>query len=146
MAREWHVTFEGEEPGTADDFILTFTDMKEVVGNYLGLKEVVMKTLANLIKAHQNYSAIGNIKEIQPPPGEQVNIRGVWALLGIDKEGLRFGFLFVAMREGSILVGVWPKPYAEAVKQNERLLGGVINSMLRDPDNWRRVDVILPLE
>ena len=146
MTRKWKVTFEGEEPGTADDFILSFTDMRDVVGNFWALKEKVIELLAELVDRHENYHAIGNIKDVATPGEEEVDVGAVWALLGIDKDDLRFGFLLVAIKEGTLLVGLWPEPYAEAAKENSRLIGGVIAAMLERPDNWKRVDVVLPIK
>mgnify|MGYP000073557020 CR=1 FL=1 len=146
MPREWRVTFEGEEPGSADDFVLTFIDIRDIIGSYIGVKEKVMQILAELIEKHDNYHAIGNIKDIGVPEGEEIELESTWALLGIDKNELRFGFLFITTEQGIMLIGIWPGAYAEAVRENDRLLGGVIAAMLDRPDNWRRVDVILPIK
>jgi len=146
MPREWCVTFEGEEPGLADDFVLTFIDIRDIIGGYIGVKEKVMQILAELIEKHDNYHAIGNIKDIGVPEGEEIELESTWALLGIDKNELRFGCLFITTEQGIVLIGIWPRAYAEAVRENDRLLGGVIAAMLDRPDNWRRVDVILPIK
>ncbi|MCD6514171.1 MAG: hypothetical protein J7L07_04535 [Candidatus Odinarchaeota archaeon] len=146
MSRKWDIVFEGEEPGTADDFTLTFIDLRDIMGDFLELKEKAMRILVDLIKSHDNYHAVGNIKEVIPPELEEIELQSIWALLGIDKDDLRFGFLFRSSEEGSLLIGVWPKAYADAIKDNNRLLGGVIIAMLEKPNNWKCVDAVLPLK
>ncbi len=144
--RTWKVLFEGAEPGAADDFELEFVDIRDILGKVIGLKHEAIDAIISRIKAHDNYHAIGNIKNVTDPEGEDLSKEAFFALLGIDKNELRFGFLILSTDEGTLIVGLWPGAYAEAVKDDERLLGGVIFAMIERPDNWRRVDLILPIK
>jgi len=147
LAKIWRVVFEGEEPGPADDFELDFADLRDLIGDTLILKEEALEILKKRLKQYDHYNAIGNIKDVSIPPGEEIiPLKAFFALLGIDKQELRFGFLMFLEGGRVILVAVWPEPYAEAIKNEPNLIGGVISSMIDDPDNWRRVDVVLPLE
>jgi len=146
MTRTWSVIFEGAEPGTADDFELSFTDLRDVLGGYRGLKEIALNILLELTRKHENYHVIGNIKNIIPPEGTSINESNVWVLLSIDNNNLRFGFLLSVTTESQLILGLWPEPYVEVVMDDERLLNGVIAAILERPDNWRRVDVVLPIK
>jgi len=146
LTRTWRVIFEGEEAGAADDFELDFYDIRDILNkDFIGLKKEAIDIIKGKIKTEENYHAIGNIKEIIGPEGEDIVEERFLALLGIDKNELRFGFLFAFVEEGILLVAVWPKVYADAVRDNERLLSGVIYYMVERPDNWRRVDMVLPI-
>ncbi|MCD6515721.1 MAG: hypothetical protein J7L07_12415 [Candidatus Odinarchaeota archaeon] len=146
MSRIWKVVFEGEEPGVADDFELSFVDVRDVIGRFLGVKREAMNKITENIKNEEKYSAIGNIKEVVSPEGEELSLGGFIALLGIDKNDLKFGFLFAFIENEAMLIAIWPEPFADAIKENENILGGVIYYMVEKPDNWKRVDLILPIK
>ncbi|MGQ4895149.1 MAG: hypothetical protein ACP6IQ_11060 [Candidatus Njordarchaeia archaeon] len=59
---------------------------------------------------------------------------------------MRFGFLLALAEDKISLIALWPKAYADVVRDNDRLLSGVIYYMVDRPDNWRRVDLVLPLK
>ncbi|MGQ4891646.1 MAG: hypothetical protein ACP6IP_04055 [Candidatus Njordarchaeia archaeon] len=146
MSKIWKVTFEGEDPGPADDFNLDFIDMNETIGSYLALKKEALDILEKLMKEKENYNVIGNIKDVSIPIPENIPIGAFFALLGIDKEELRFGFLLLMGKDELLLVGIWPEPFVDAVKENTNIMNAVVGSMLEQPENWRRVDLILPIE
>ena len=146
MVRIWKVTFEGESPGSADDFTLEFTDIRDVIGEFIGLKTEAIKKIKEKIEKYENYHEIGNVKEIVGPEGEGIVEEACIVLLGIDKNEMRFGFLLALAEDKISLIALWPKAYADAVRDNDRLLSGVIYYMVERPDNWRRVDLVLPLK
>ena len=147
LPRVWKIIFEGESPGIADDFELDFQDIRDILkGEFIGLKPEVLDIIKEKISSEENYHATGNIKEIISPEGEEISKDQFIALLGIDKKGLKFGFLLAFTSEGILVVAVWPKGYADAIKSNEKLLGGVIYYLVDRPANWERVDVILPIK
>ena len=140
--REWRITFEGKEPGAAGDFTLSFIDMRDVVGEFRRLKQEVLAALITNVEKYDNYYTIGNITQAVSPEQENVDTRITWAIIGIDKEGSRFGFLMVEINGSILIIGVWPKSYAEAIKKSERAFREVITAILTEPYNWKRVDLI----
>jgi hypothetical protein len=65
----WDVTFDGEDPGIADDFVLNFVDCSFLVGEPL-LKNDFLDDMVMLMKKHDHYNIIGNIKEIIDDAGD----------------------------------------------------------------------------
>ncbi|MCD6491161.1 MAG: hypothetical protein ACP6IQ_07775 [Candidatus Njordarchaeia archaeon] len=146
MVKKWKVIFEGESPGAADDFTLEFVDIRDIMGKTLGLKREAIEIINDKIKNLDNYHAIGNIKEIVGPEGEDIIEEACIALLAIDQKDLRFGFLFAFIDNEITLLALWPEGYANAVKEDVKLLSGVIYYMVEKPENWKRVDLILPIQ
>ncbi len=142
--QEWKVLFAGSSPEPESDFELAFTDVKSILGDYLGIKEEVVDKLRELIDEKDNFHLIVNIKNVSPPEERKdlSNLEIAWIILCLDKKDLPFGFLFM----GGVLVGIWPTEYATAVKEDENLLNGVLGAILTRPEMWKRVDVVLPIE
>ena len=94
----------------------------------------------------ESYKAIGNIKSVTDPGGKSVTTGAFFAVLAIDKNDLKFGYLFGGTATQTLLVAVWPEGFAAAAKKDSRLLQVILGIMAERPDNWKRVDVILPLK
>ncbi|MEX0568349.1 MAG: hypothetical protein Q6363_004210 [Candidatus Njordarchaeota archaeon] len=144
--KEWKVTFEGEKVGREDDFDLIFSDMVDVWGEYTSIKPVFLERLFSLVETQENYSHIPNIKRIESPEKIDVNINDYIIVLCIDKNELRFGLLIKKAGGGLKVIAIWPRVFATAVKDNKRLLAGVVAFLVERPDNWRRVDIVTPIE
>ena len=142
--REWRVTFEGAETGSADDFVLSFVDMRDIVGEFRRLKYEVMMTLTTNADKYDNYHVIGNTTHVVSPDQQIVDPRIIWAVIGTDKEGSRFGFLIAKTNSNILIIGVWPKSYAETIKGSERAFQEILTAILAEPYRWKRVDLISP--
>lgn len=139
----WNVVFEGPTKGVADDFALQFIDVKEIFGNYVGFETQVFRDIVANIQKFDHYFAVSNIKEVKSPEDEDLSDRPVVALLGIDKNNLKFGMLLFVGENDTIILGLWPQPFFDAVKDDENVLAGTLVAFLKVPDNWQRVDLIL---
>lgn len=144
--RKWVVTFEGLEPGEEGDFDLEFVDAEEALGRYISFKPIVIERLLELVKLHDHYQAIENIKRIRSPASADVNLKDYIVILSIDVNGLKFGLLInVENKEKPTIIGLWPGTFAGSVSKNIRILAGYIAFLIDRPDNWRRVDYVSPI-
>lgn len=142
----WNVTFEGASAGISDDFNLKFIDLNDIVEKYLALSSNFLDVMKSRILEEESYKAIGNIKSVTDPGGKSVTTGAFFAVLAIDKNDLKFGYLFGGTATQTLLVAVWPEGFAAAAKKDSRLLQVILGIMAERPDNWKRVDVILPLK
>jgi len=142
----WEVTFEGASSGVSDDFNLKFVDLKDIIDKYLVLNTKFLEDMKDQISSKENYSAIGNIKSVTDPEGKSVTTNAFFAVMCIDIKDRKFGYLFVITAEGTVLAAIWPEGFAEAVKQDSRLLQGVLAFIIKQPDFWKSIDVILPIK
>jgi hypothetical protein len=144
----WDITFDGEDPGTADDFVLSFIDCSFLVGEPL-LTNEFMDDLILLIKKHENYNIIGNIKEIVDDIGEIQSDKNIYAMLGILHNGLRVGFLLGNLIDNDKdywhIAAIWPQQFAQKVVENQEIFHKALLMFVDKPDEWLRVDLIVPI-
>ncbi|MFX0100160.1 MAG: hypothetical protein ACFFCS_11315 [Candidatus Hodarchaeota archaeon] len=144
----WHIIFDGEDPGPSDDFALEFMDCSFLVGEPL-LKNDFLEDLISLVKKHEQYNIIGNIKKINDDLGENQTDKNIYALLGIMNNGLRIGFLLGNVIDGEInywhVAALWPEEFALNVIKDQDLFKLALMSFLEKPDEWARVDLIIPI-
>ncbi len=144
----WDVTFDGEDPGAADDFVLNFVDCSFLVGEPL-LKNEFIDDLILLVKKEDNYNVIGNIKEIVDDTGSDQSDKNIYAMLGIMKNGLRVGFLLGNLIEDGKdfwhVAAIWPDEFATSVIENQDVFQNALFAFIARPGDWSRVDVIIPI-
>ena len=144
----WDVTFEGEHPGAADDFVLSFIDSSFLVGEPL-LTNQFIEDLVLITKQNDHYNIIGNIKEIIDDEGIDQSDKNIYAVLGILKNGLRIGFLIGNVVESSQdfwhIAAVWPEALAKKVLENPEVFKTALLLLVDQPEEWVRVDIIIPI-
>jgi hypothetical protein len=144
----WDVTFEGEKPGTADDFVLSFVDSSFLVGEPL-LTNQFVDDLVLITKQTDHYNIIGNIKEIIDDEGVNQSDKNIYAILGILNNGLRIGFLIGNVIENSQdfwhVAAVWPEGLARKVLENPEVFRTALLLLVDQPETWARVDIIIPI-
>jgi len=139
LVRQWVVTFEGEKPGPADDVKVSFVDIIEVLGEIPVLKEMFLDRLLERIKESDNYYTWSNIKSVVPPEEIELGLEQYYIILGVDKEGRKYGLLMILTGKGVVLGGIWPVGLAEAIKEDKELLNGLLFTLLEKPDFWQEV-------
>lgn len=144
----WDVTFEGESPGSADDFVLSFVDSSFLVGEPLLTNEFI-DDLVLITKQTDHYNIIGNIKEIIDDEGVNQSDKNICAILGILRNGLRIGFLIgnviVDNQDFWHIAAVWPEGLARKVVENPEVFKTALLLLVDQPEEWARVDIIIPL-
>ena len=144
----WDVTFDGEDPGVADDFVLNFVDCSFLVGEPL-LKNDFLDDMILHVKKHDNYNIIGNIKEIIDDAGENQTDKNIYAMLGILKNGLRVGFLIGNLIENGRdfwhVAAIWPDEFAAKVIESQEVFQNALFLFVDQPEAWSRVDLIVPI-
>lgn len=146
--RFWDVTFEGEDPGLADDFVLNFVDCSFLVGEPL-LKNEFLDEMVILVKKYDHYNIIGNIKEVIDDAGANQTDKNIYAILGILKNGLRIGFLIGNLIENGQdlwhIAAIWPEEFADRVKINQDVFQNALFMFIDKPEEFSRVDIIVPI-
>lgn len=146
----WNVKFDGADPGPSDDFTLSFVNIDNIVKSeeQFVLVDKYVDDLLNLCRDNDNYSVIGNLKEITSPQGEDLSDKRIYALMGVHTgtgQSLQLGCLLAQYNEGNWgILGLWPDPFAEAVKENNEILSGFLMAFIGSPNDWERVDVVIP--
>ena len=142
----WEITLEGSSPDTGDDIVFKFGDMLEIKDVFISLKPEFVDALLNSIKENENYHVIGNIKKIASPDGKDYSDREMFAVLGKNNQDIRYGFLFGWIKDNPVIVGLWPEHFWGAVKEDEEFIDMLLYAILKKPETWNRLDVILPLK
>ncbi len=139
MVRQWVVTFEGQKPGPADDVEVGFVDIIEILGEIPVLKRMFLDRLLEQIKASENYYTWSNIKNVTPPEELDLRLEQYFIILGVDREGRKYGLLMILTGEGIILGGIWPTALADAIKEDKKLLNALLFTLAEKPDFWDEV-------
>ena len=141
----WKVVFEGPEAGTEDDYILDFADIKTALNEEVFLKKDYITRLSSVMREDKaRYHFIGNIKScLDPDEAERIG-ESFYALIGTEKEeDHRCGILFTKGSENLFLVvGIWPKEFADVCKKSPKILDQVLVSFIEKPEIWRHVGLI----
>lgn len=146
----WNVKFDGADPGPSDDFTLSFVNIDNIVKpeEQFVLVDKYVDDILNLCRDNDRYSVIGNLKEIFSPQGEDLSDKRIYALMGVHTgtgQSLRLGCLLAQYQDGNWgILGLWPEPFAEAVKENNEILNGFLMAFVGAPNDWERVDVVIP--
>ncbi len=142
MTRKWVVLFEGKKPGPADDFTVEFVDIREILGGIPTYKPLLFEKLTENIKEQENYYPWENIKNVIPPEEVPFGLSSYFILLAIDKNNLKFGLFMILLEDQVVLGGIWPQEFAEAIKEDNEILDGVLYALLEKPDNWKEVFLV----
>lgn len=143
MESVWSIVFEGPTEVASDDLNLNFYDIREIFGNYVGFESSIFEELVGNFEKFEHYHAVSNIKEAKSPEQEDFSDKPIVALLGVDQNNLKFGILLYALKPDAIILGLWPKQFFDAVRDDEKILVGTLVAFLKAPDNWRRVDLVI---
>ena len=142
---KWIVKLEGAKEKEGEELQIEMDDISPIFGGYVGFKTQHFEELMDLVESNEKYSAIRNIKEITPPVQENVPVEGVVLVLCTDEEELNYGILLLVTQEDTIILGVWPEPFFEAIKEKNQILNNVIAAIIEGSDIMKRVDVVFPL-
>ncbi len=149
----WHVTFDGEYPGPSDDYTLEFKSM-EAIGSKDKASVIVRKfvdQLIEMVKFHENYHIVGNIKSVISPSNEDHSDKAMFAIVGFyqpgrDEPEIRIGLLIAELIGGNFqLLGIWPDEAADASQGNIESLSILLDKFLNLPDVWTNVFLITPV-
>lgn len=139
----WEVTLSGETPDS--EIKIAFTDASEIFENTIGVNDIFIHKLLDLIKENENYSIYTGIKKVVSPSGEDKSDRALFILVGEDKHEVKFAILLGQVDEKTwIIVGFWPDAFAEACKEHNEILESILQSVLFNPDNWKFIEFVVP--
>lgn len=146
----WEVKFDGADPGPSDDFVLKFMRIEDVLNeeDRFTLVDKYVADIVGLVKSNDHYNVIGNLKEIVSPTGEDLTRRKIWAFMGVHTgtgNELKIGSLLAQYKDDSWgILGLWPDPFAAAVKEDITILKGLLMAFIEKPGDWERVDIVQP--
>jgi len=142
---KWIVKLEGVKDKEEDELQIEMDDISPIFGGYVGFKTEHFEELMGLVESSEKYSAIRNIKEVIPPIEENVPMEAVVLVLCTDEEELNYGILLLVTQEDTIILGVWPDPFFEAIKEKNQILNNVLAAIIEGSDIMKRVDIVFPL-
>ena len=141
--KEWLVVLEGKEVSTIYGPELKFIDLRYIIGEFRRVKGEILVILTSHIEKYGNYHIKVGINRVVSPEQQEINKELIIILLGISKDGSKYGFLIARTNGYTLIIGVWPESYAENVKKSERAFREKIIAMVNNPENWERVDIIV---
>ncbi|MHA1665703.1 MAG: hypothetical protein ACTSVW_07725 [Candidatus Njordarchaeales archaeon] len=144
MPKDWVVLFGGEKVDSSEDFTLNFVPLERLLGNYRSFDVKDFDAFVKKMRKRKNYRISRGIKKVLSPEEEDFTDREIFALLGIDKDNLRYGFLLLSAEDEIIILGVWPIALAEAIMGDDRIIPAILTAIFMDPKAWKRVDLVFP--
>ena len=144
--RKWLVTLEGEKVCSTYGSELAFIDLRDLIWEFRRIKSEILAILNTYIERYNNYHAEGSVKHVFSPEQQEVNREAIIVLLGISKDGSKYGFLIVRTNGDNLIIGIWPESYAENVKKSEGAFREIFRATIENPEYWKRIDMITPTE
>ena len=141
--KEWLVVLEGKEVSAMYGSELKFIDLRDIIGEFRRVKGEILVILTSYIEKYDNYHIRVGINRVVSSEQQEVNKELIIVLLGISKDGSKYGFLIARTNGYMLIIGIWPEAYAENVKKSERAFREKIVSMVNNPENWERIDIIV---
>ncbi len=147
---EYIVTFESKSPDSSDDAVYNFIDVQSFLGSsqVVEVSQDFILNLLRLIKKHNHYSILGNIKSIIAPSGGKILTAGIYALLGrvnIDGQKSTIGVLIKDTTKNIVVLGFYPEALAEFLGGNINKINTLLLSILNSPHDWDFMTLITPL-
>jgi len=141
----WTITFEGE-PGVGDDYQVDFYDISEIVKG-LCIIPKYLDILGELQEKYEHYIITADIKYVTSEIGD-LSDRFFLSILAERKDSKNFGLLLAEHEDGEKypLIAVWPIDFYNDIKEDINNLHTVLNELVENPEKWKKVEMILPVE
>ncbi len=142
---KWTVKLEGVYPGTEDDFILSFTDVRDILPQ-LSLKRYVIQDISDLCGKKANYCELPNVKEVASDTGEKLASDRTAVLLATLKGKKKMiGILLYLLDEMTYEVrGIRGDDFVREVGNNGKKITDILSKITQDPDEFDDVNLVVP--
>jgi hypothetical protein len=141
----WTVKLEGVYPGTEDDFIISFTDISDVVGP-LSLKRYIVQDISDKAKEKSHYNELPNVKEVSSDKSDTIpQDRTALILATLKKEKTQIGILLYLSDELTYEVrGVRPDNFIDQCCTDDKKIAELLTQLTSNPDKFEDVNLVLP--
>ncbi|MFX1294702.1 MAG: hypothetical protein ACFFD2_07590 [Promethearchaeota archaeon] len=144
----WSVIFEGETPGSEDDWGLEFIDLKQYQKEPKILIRNYFQELIRILDTNSHYRVIRQIKQVKSNMNETLPIDDCIVINAFGKEEeIYFNFLLHSISyEEKEIIGIWPPTVAEAFLKNKDLLNNLILRLIQTPEFFSEVHIFIPIK
>lgn len=145
VAPVWTITFEGEA-GSTDDYQVEFFDSSDIIGG-LCIVPSYIDIIGDLQEIHDNYIISADIKYIKSDLVGDLSDRFFMVIFAEGKNAETIGLLLAEHKNGEMypLIAIWPLNFYMRVEQDINDLNKILAMIVEEPDNWKRVELILPI-
>ncbi|MHA1271655.1 MAG: hypothetical protein ACTSPY_17820 [Candidatus Helarchaeota archaeon] len=142
----WTITFEGD-PGTSDDYQVEFFGVSEIVQG-LCLVSKYIDLIGDLQEKYDHYIISTDLKFINSELNGDMSDSFFLVIFAEGKELENIGILLAEHEDGNKypLIAVWPYQFYKAIKDNIENLNQTLSKIVDEPNNWKKVEMILPIE
>ncbi|MBD3227532.1 MAG: hypothetical protein GF329_05015 [Candidatus Lokiarchaeota archaeon] len=142
----WTITFEGES-GSTDDYQVEFFDCFEMIGGLCIVPSYIDK-IGDLQENNENYLISADIKYIKTDLVGDLSDKFFMVIFAEDKDSQTIGLLLAEHQNGEKypLIALWPIKFYNKVEEDINYLNKVLAMIVEEPDNWKRVELILPIK
>jgi hypothetical protein len=127
----------------AETIELLFLDSDQNIPEIIVYKKNYFDDLVKLAKEKDQYSITGGLHDLIPPSGESLKGASIFAILAFHEQGYPFGYL-IGEGEDELwkVLAVYPEELVSVVKHSEGGMMKLCVSIVANPENWTKVNVI----
>ena len=146
--KSWKVVLDATMVGSSSDpaaetIELLFLDSDQNVKEIIVYKANYFEDLVKLAKEKDQYSLTGGLHDLFMPDGTSLRGASIFAVLAFHEQGYPFGFLIGESQDGLWKVlAIYPEELISIAKQSEGAIMNLCVSMVANPENWTKVNVI----
>jgi hypothetical protein len=146
VSPSWTITFEGEA-GADDDYKVEFFDVTEEVDG-LCLVSSYIDRIGDLQEINENYIITADLKYIASNIQGDLSDRFFLVIFAENNESETVGLLLAEHGDGDKypLLAVWPLKFYQTIKNDLEYLNQTIGRIVDDPEAWKKIEMILPVE
>ena len=132
-------------PGTEDDFILSFKDIKDIAPQ-LNLKRYIIQDISDLCGKKANYCELPNVKEVNSDTSEKLaNDRTALVLATLKDKKKMVGILLYLTDEMTYEVrGVRGDEFVREVSNNKGKIAEILTKIAKNPEEFDDVNLVVP--
>ncbi|MHA1129198.1 MAG: hypothetical protein ACTSRC_05055 [Candidatus Helarchaeota archaeon] len=140
----WTVKLEGVYPGTEDDIVLKFTDIRES-SNPMVLERYIIQNISDMCNVQPNYHALPNVKEVVSESNEKLIRERAAIILATFKDKKKIGILLYLHDEMTYeVLGIRNEEFVKEVLQNDKKVMEILIKLTREQDQFEDVNLIIP--
>jgi tetratricopeptide (TPR) repeat protein len=144
LTMEWVIVMAGKGGDVREDWKLIFYDASQIFNTKMILKREFMDDLIKKVEDLDHYHFVKSIRTVTSPSGEDFSEKAIDIVLATSAEKeLKFGVIFGHLKDGGVhILGVWPKAFAEAMYEDNEIIGAFITRLIKQPDWFADINLI----
>ncbi len=144
LTMEWVIVMAGKGGEVKEDWMLTFFDASQIFNTKIILKPEFMDDLIKKVEELDHYHFVKSIRTVKSPSGDDFSNKAIDIVLATSEEkGLKFGVIFGHLKDGGLhILAVWPKALAEAMYEDNEIIGAFITRLIKQPEWFADINLI----